>query len=151
MVRAAGFAILTIRATERAPYVFHLTLLSVVSPVTLCLRPMGLVGTLGPVNRVAKPAGPGSVYMGLLAARAATCATRSTRTGSRARPQHDAPTSHPHLQARRAHPTRPEEDAFLLQLHNGFEGELSLTTEDHVSELLREAVGQIVYLESTQS
>ena len=42
-----------------------------------------------------------------------------------------------------------EEDAFLLQLRAGFEGELSLTSEDHVSELLREAVGRIVYLEST--
>jgi hypothetical protein len=38
-----------------------------------------------------------------------------------------------------------------LQLHDGFEGELSLTTEDHVLELLREAVGQVVYLESTPS
>jgi hypothetical protein len=38
-----------------------------------------------------------------------------------------------------------------LQFHNGFEGELSLTTKDHVSELFREAVGQIIYLESTPS
>ena len=61
--------------------------------------------------------------------------------------RHDSPTPQPHLQAQRAHPTRPEEDAFLLQLHNAFEGELSLTTEDHVSELLREAAGRIGYLE----
>jgi hypothetical protein len=39
-------------------------------------------------------------------------------------------------------------DGFLFQLHNGFEGELPLTTEDHVSELLREAVGRILFLES---
>jgi hypothetical protein len=44
-----------------------------------------------------------------------------------------------------------EEDAFLLQLCAGFEGELSLTTEDHVSDPLREADGRIVYLESSPS
>jgi len=38
-----------------------------------------------------------------------------------------------------------------LQLHDGFEDELSLTTEDHVSELFREAVGQMVFLENPPS
>jgi hypothetical protein len=42
----------------------------------------------------------------------------------------------------------PEDHTLLLQLHNGFEDELSPTTEDDVSELLREAAGQTVYLES---
>lgn len=43
---------------------------------------------------------------------------------------------------------RREDDSLLLKLHNGFEDELSPTTEDHVSDLLREAAGQTVYLES---
>jgi hypothetical protein len=43
---------------------------------------------------------------------------------------------------------RPAEDAFLLQLHNGFEDELGPTDEDYVQDLLREAAGRTVYLES---
>ena len=43
---------------------------------------------------------------------------------------------------------RGEDDTFLLQLHNGFEDELSPTTADHVSELLREAAPAVVYIES---
>jgi|SRR5215211_2131923 len=41
-----------------------------------------------------------------------------------------------------------EDDTFLLKLHNGFEDELGPTTEDYVRDLLREAAGQVVYLES---
>ena len=43
---------------------------------------------------------------------------------------------------------RPEDHTFLVKLHNGFEDELSPTSEDYVSELLREAAGRTVYLES---
>jgi hypothetical protein len=43
---------------------------------------------------------------------------------------------------------RPEDDTLLIKLHNGFEDELSPTTEDYASELLREAAGRTVYIES---
>jgi len=42
----------------------------------------------------------------------------------------------------------PQKGIFLIKLHNGFEDELSETSEGYVSELLREAAGQVVYLES---
>jgi len=42
----------------------------------------------------------------------------------------------------------PEEDTFLLRLHNGLEDELSATTEDHVAEVLGEAAPAVVYIES---
>jgi hypothetical protein len=41
-----------------------------------------------------------------------------------------------------------EDDTFLVKLHNGFEDELSPTTEDYASELLREAAPVTVYIES---
>jgi hypothetical protein len=43
---------------------------------------------------------------------------------------------------------RPEDDTFLLRLHNGLEDELSATTEDHVAELVGEAAPTTVFLES---
>jgi len=43
---------------------------------------------------------------------------------------------------------RPEDDTFLLRLHNGLEDELSPTTEDHVAELVGEAAPAVVYIES---
>jgi hypothetical protein len=43
---------------------------------------------------------------------------------------------------------RPEEDTFLLKLHNGLEDELSATTEDHVAELVGKAAPVKVYIES---
>ena len=43
---------------------------------------------------------------------------------------------------------RPEDDTFLVKLHNGFEDELSPTAEDYASELLREAAPATVYIES---
>ena len=42
----------------------------------------------------------------------------------------------------------PAEDRFLLRLHNGFEDELSATTEEHVAELVGEAAPVTVYIES---
>jgi hypothetical protein len=41
-----------------------------------------------------------------------------------------------------------EDDTFLVKLHNGFADELSPTTEDYASELLREAAPATVYIES---
>jgi hypothetical protein len=43
---------------------------------------------------------------------------------------------------------RPEDDTLLLKVHNGFEDELSPTSEDYASELLREAAPAVVYIES---
>jgi len=41
-----------------------------------------------------------------------------------------------------------EDDTFLVKLHNGFEDELSPTSEDYASELLREAAPATVYIET---
>ena len=77
--------------------------------------------------------------------------SKPTSRGMAGSVRHDFSNASSSPSSQKSSSSRPEEDAFLLQLRSGFEDELSLTTEDHISELLREAVGQILYLESTPS